>query len=296
MKKISIILMAKTSKMAYEWMGRHKKLISRNDVNILAVYWYEDLNVFLYKNVKMIKGCENPFERIRAVLNQIHTEYTLICAADDLYDIGDVEGDYDVYLAKTFFVKNSCLIGESVTNKIELKNDRIELTNYWAAPLPGDNSIFYSIIKTKLIKNVFKRFPVNLRFHGLDWAYVSILLYCSRIKRSENFTIYRDRTQPMSYTNNIIQRYAIKKIEGLENIFLENQFGYMYKFIYNQLLVNDNDLYNSMTPKMFDWLKVKVKELQNNGVYIENDTLMSYEIFKHLLVNYPQEMYKIYEV
>lgn len=298
MQKITIIVFGKSLKLIETWIKRHETLIAIPSIDVVAAYWRHDEISTLHSKVKYFQGCENSFERIRQVIHQVGSEYVLLCASDDECKIPNLNFNKDLVIFNTYFKsKERDILTPSVNNNILVNGDfGINLWDYWTMPCPGDNSIYYSIVRTSVMKNIFEKFPINALFHGMDWAFSSLLIKNNNIERCDGFYIIREKTNPMNYTNGVKAKYNIKSLFGDEMILL-NPFGYLYKFIYLNCYDGDADLFKSVSSKMYQWLRVKIKEMYVSGVVIDplDFNRLTLEHFESCIINEPISKFKIYE-
>ena len=119
---------------------------------------------------------------------------------------------------------------------------KLNILRYWSKPCPGDNSIFYSVIKLAKFKQVYSIFPIDLVFHALDWAFVHFILSISKIQKNTSYVQVRDTTASYKYTQGIIKKYPDFNLTNTRNLVLNNPIGYCLKFIYENDLKFSNEL------------------------------------------------------
>ena len=303
MKKLSIVVFGFSAKSILEWLSKHRELIVRQDIDFHFAY-YEGLIDYKVKpaNFFLHKGEENSFERIRNVINFLDSEFVLLAASDDqilqLPTLDDDSG-VDMVVGKTFFCTHgNSFLSASNTNNLEFHNSKkIRLLGYWSKPCPGDNSIYYSIIRLSILKRVYSIYPVNLVFHALDWAFVHFLLSISKVQKNTSFILVRDTTASYKYTQGIIKKYPDFNIEKTRDLVLKNPIGYCLKYIYENDLKFSNELNSEIIESMLIWINLKLDELVKQGVAVCSKSRSELTIFTFadILINSSLDEFSIYE-
>lgn len=303
MKKLSIVVFGFSAQSILEWLGTHRQLIARQDIDFHFAY-YEGLidseakppNFFLYK------GEENNFERIRNVINFLDSEYVLLSASDDQIlqlPILDIDSDVDMIVGNTFFSThgNSVLLASNTNNMKFYDSKKLSLLEYWSKPCPGDNSIYYSIIRLSVLKEVYSKYPVNLVFHAPDWAFVHFLLSISKVQKNTSFVQVRDTTASYKYTQGVIKKYPDFNLTSTRNLVIKNPIGYCLKYIYENDLKFSNELNFEIIESMLAWINLKLDELVKQGVAVCSNSRAELTLFSFadVLINASLDEFSIYE-
>jgi hypothetical protein len=303
MKKLSIVVFGFSAQSILEWLSKHRELIARQDIDFHFAY-YEGLidskvkpsNLFVYK------GVENSLERIRNVLNYINSEFVLLAASDDQIlqlPILEDDSDVDMVVGNTFFQnQGNSVLSASNTNNLKLHDSKyLNIFGYWSKPCPGDNSIYYSIIKLHILKRIFSLFPVNLVFHASDWAFVHLMLAYSKVQKNTSFVQVRNTTASYKYTQGVIKKYPNFNLAKTRNLVLQNPIGYCLKYIYENDLKFSNELNFEIIESMFVWINLKLDELVKQGVAVCSNARseLSLFAFADVLINASLDEFSIYE-
>lgn len=303
MKKLSIVVFGFSAKSIVEWFGKHQELIARQDIDFHFAYYeglidsnLKPLNLFLYK------GEENNFERIRKVINSIESEFVLLAASDDqILQLPELEDDtnVDMIVGNTFFsTQGKSFLSASNTNNFKFYDSKkLNLLSYWSKPCPGDNSIYYSIVRLSILKKVFSIYPVNLAFHASDWAFVHFHLALSRIKKDASFVQVRDTTASHKYTQGIIKKYPNFNLNSTRNLVLQNPIGYCLKYIYENDLKFSDELNHEIFEGMFVWINLKLDELIKQGISVCSTSRSELTLFAFadILINSSLDEFSQYE-
>lgn len=303
MKNLSIVVFGFSAQSILEWLGKHRELIARQDIDFHFAY-HEGLidsklkpsNFFVYK------GEENSLERIRNVLNFINSEFVLLAASDDQIlqlPILEDDSDVDMVVGNTFFsTHGNSVLTASNTNNLKLHDSKnLNILAYWSKPCPGDNSIYYSIIKLPILKKIFSLFPINLFFHASDWAFVHLMLANSKVQKNISFVQVRDTTASYKYTQGIIKKYPDFNLKNTRNMVLQNPIGYCLKYIYENDLVFSDELDPEVIARMFVWINLKLDELVKQGVAVCSNARseLTFFAFADVLINASLDEFSIYK-
>lgn len=303
MKKLSIIVFGFSAKSILEWCGKHRELIARQEIDFHFAY-HEGLidskvkpsHFFIYK------GEENNLERIRNVLNSIDSEFVLLAASDDqILQLPILEDDsnVDMIVGNTFFsTHGNSVLTASNTNNLKLHDSKyLNLLGYWSNSCPGDNSIYYSIIKLPILKKIFSLFPINLVFHASDWAFVHLMLANSKVQKNTSFVQVRDTTASYKYTQGIVKKYPDFNLTNTRNLVLQNPIGYCLKYIYENEIKFSEALDPQIMASMLVWVNLKLDELVKQGVAICSNARSELTLFAFadVLINASLDEFSIYE-
>jgi len=253
-------------------------------------------------NLFLHKGAENNFERIRNVINSIESEFVLLAASDDqILQLPILEDDstVDMIVGNTFFSSHGkSVLSASNTNNLKFcESKKINLLSYWSKPCPGDNSIYYSIVRLSILKKVFLIFTVNLAFHASDWAFVHFLLSISKIQKNTSFVQIRDTTASHKYTQGIIKKYPDFNLTTTRNLVLQNPIGYCLKYIYENDLKISDELNFEIMESMFLWINLKLDELIKQGILVCSNSRSELTLFAFtdILINSSLDEFSQYE-
>jgi hypothetical protein len=303
MKKLSIVVFGFSAQSILEWLGKHRELIARQDIDFHFAY-YEGLIDSKVKpsNFFLHKGEENNFERIRNVVNFLDSEFVLLAASDDQIlqlPILEDDSDVDMVVGNTFFTTrvNSVLSPSNTNNLKFYDSKKLSLLGYWSKPCPGDNSIYYSIVRLSILKMVYSIYPANLIFHAPDWAFVHFLLSISKVEKNTSFVQVRDTTASYKYTQGIIKKYPDFNLTNTRNLVLQNPIGYCLKYIYENDLKFSNELNFEIIESMFVWVNLKLDELVKQGVTVCSNARSDLTLFSFadVLINASLDEFSVYE-
>lgn len=303
MKKLSIVVFGFSAKSIIEWFGKHQVLVGRQDIDFHFAYYdgfiestAKPPNLFLHS------GEENNFERIRNVVNSIDSEFILLAASDDQIlqlPILEDTSDVDMIVGNTFFSTqgNSGLYASNTNSLRFYDSKKLNLLGYWSKPCPGDNSIYYSIVRSKILKQVYSIYPVNLVFHAMDWSFVHFLLAISKVQKNMSFVQVRDATASHKYTQGIIKKYPNFSLNNTRSLVLQNPIGFSLKYIFENDLKLSFELNAEIIEAMFIWINLKLDELIKQGVFVCSNARagLSLFAFADILINSSLDEFIIYE-
>ncbi len=242
------------------WINRHTHL-DISSIELILAYHINDteLSSHIPLNMTEISGPYSALERLRQCLQNVKTDYAFVAASDDqiLYTpTAPANNRVDVLSGFTFFRFQDCL-RPSTNNYIDLSKPVDELlTQYWMIPNPGDNSLFYSVFKTKLLSTLLNEIG---DFEASDWCVVHNALQRATFERSKSFVIIREPPLSLNhYTKNYIAKH-IKKHETTEgNWWLDNPILFALKAMNNS---TPSNIVSLLKPYWALWLSQKYIEL-----------------------------------
>jgi hypothetical protein len=211
---LSIICFGYRASEISAWIYRHGDILERV-ASVCGFYHLEDvcdLGSLNYSHLTLKSGHLCPLERIKSSEGMIHTDFVLLCAADDTilelpryFDSLDIGiGMYHFRSEKEFY--------PSFSNALEFSSNSLTNFNkYWTFPSPGDNSIFYSIFR----KGIFFETLLSLEaFEAWDWVFLSkVLLRGEKVVRLPSLRINRSVTPVSSYTRKVLESFKSVRLD-----------------------------------------------------------------------------------
>jgi glycosyltransferase involved in cell wall biosynthesis len=150
----------------------------------------------------------NGFVNFRSVLFEAHTPYFMWAAVDDLWaptfveqtlTFLDAHPDYVCCQSRVLFMSNG-RAGEYANGTYPLSGDWPDNVVQFLS-MPGDNSRFYGMFRTRVLQAVFPR----LNFHALDWAVSVGTLKFGRHAELREVLMFRDPSDLDKYKRALLR-------------------------------------------------------------------------------------------
>jgi hypothetical protein len=206
---LSIIVMGLRLSECLAWL-KLNDVENLNVYEIILAYHYEDtsLESQLHQKVKVFKGANNFWERIKSSLDLIKSSYLLLIAADDLIIRLKFSycSSYD-FIAGLYYFKDSSSLVESTTNIIELtKNASKNIIAFWTPPNPGDASFIWGTYRKSFLSYILES-SYSLNFEASDWYVLTRVLKQGRSIRDSGNVIHRSPNPKDKYINRVIPQF-----------------------------------------------------------------------------------------
>ncbi|MBL1269213.1 MAG: tetratricopeptide repeat protein [Halomonas sp.] len=259
--ELTILAFGKKASDVVEWKKNHQEIISLG-YHVILAYSEGDVEEEIVKNKY---GCvfvskshdEAPVLRIKKSLDEIETQFIILCASDDKLffpngvNLKNVNDDTVGYSGKVLFEDGGGASYSAQTNALLTNQDSVNdrLMSYWTFPFPADNSIFYSILRLEDFKKVMADVG-SASCEALDWVLVTALLKIGKIEKAD-FLIKRDKTPSIDYTKNYLANLNDDSKE-------ENPLDQAVKRIREVLTPQQ---YSAISDKIDIWWSIKQREV-----------------------------------
>lgn len=227
-KELDILLVTRGGDLM-NWLNHHISQVRNagfKDFKILiASEGPISLNPEYSKFIRITQLKSSPYERMTCLLDESNSDFIMVCADDDYWFNLDRE---ELLMLDQSFIGLSPIVYFNVQNAFkrkkpteykvantsqrnfdsETRKDRLQ--GFLSRPMPGDNSLYYSIFRSEIYKKCWKNLGDFLGFEliGADWAVTAQLLSHGGLKRCFKTMLIRDLT-PMSETLGVSNRILL---------------------------------------------------------------------------------------